>query len=273
VPEFPSVSKESHAHEFWRGDQFGIDPGGTHPEDLRLYTRTERILLIGLILAGIIGCAAGVPFSISVLNDPAAGGPINPIMVWLRAFMEALFLLTPASVLGMWLGRKMNLTRISERVQSFIIPSIIVGLALAIPGLVGRFSIPQGDFGPGMSNPTPLEWLFRSLSAALTEEIFFRLGLMTLFVWIIRFIVKKPTFDKSSFWIGNLLAALVFAGAHLQPVLSIDVPNWNLVILIVVFNSFAGVVLGWLYVRYCLLAAIFAHFIADFVQHVIPRLI
>lgn len=240
---------------------------------MRLFARKDRILLFGLILAGLIGSAAGVPFSISVLNDPAAGGPIDPQTIWLRALMEALFLLTPASVLGLWVGEKMDITRISERVHSYIIPSVTVGLALAIPGLMGRFIFTQGDFGPGMSNPTPFEWLLRSLSAALTEEIAFRLGLMTLLVWLIRVIVRKTAFDKPSLWMGNLLAALVFAGAHLPPVLSVDVPNWNLVILIVVFNSLAGVVLGWIYVRYCLLAAIFAHFVADFVQHVIPRLV
>ena len=124
-----------------------------------------------------------------------------------------------------------------------------------------------------MNNPTPLEWLLRSLSAALTEEIFFRLGLITLFVWIIRFIVRKPAFDQSSLWIGNFLAALVFAGAHLPHVLLADAPNWSLIVSIVVFNTIGGVVLGWLYVRYCLAAAIFAHFVADFVQHVIPRVI
>lgn len=208
-----------------------------------------------------------------MLDDPAAGGPISPQTVWLRALGEAVFFIVPASVLGLWLGKRMDITRISERVQSYILPSVTMGLTLAIPGLIGRFIIPQGDFGPGMGNPSPLEWLFRSLSAALTEEIVFRLGMMTLFVWMIRLIVKKPAFSNPSLWVGNLLAALVFAGAHLPPVLSVDAPNWNLVILIVVFNSLAGVVMGWLYVRYCLLAAIVAHFFADFVQHVIPRLI
>ena len=187
--------------------------------------------------------------------------------------MEAMFFLVPSSVLGLWLVRKMDLARISGRVHSFIIPSIVVGLALAIPGLVGRVIFSQEDFGPGMNNPTPLEWLLRSLSAALTEEIAFRLGLMTLFIWVIRLIVRKSSFDEPSMWIGNLLAALVFAGAHLPQVLLVDVPNWNLVVLVVVFNGLAGVVMGWLYVRYCLLAAIVAHFVADFVQHVIPRLI
>ncbi len=193
--------------------------------------------------------------------------------VWLRALLEAVFLLAPASILGLWLGKKMDIARISEKVNSFIVPSIAIGLALATPGLVGKAIVPEGDFGPGMSNPTPLEWLLRSLSAALTEEIFFRLGLMTVFIWIIRFIARKPAFDKPSLWIGNLLAALVFAGAHLPPVLSVDSPNWNLLILIVVFNGLGGVAVGWLYIRYCLLAAISAHFLADFVQHVIPRLI
>ena len=187
--------------------------------------------------------------------------------------MEIVFLLIPSSIFGLWLVRKMNLARISMRVPSFIIPSVAAGLALAIPGLMGRIIVPQGDFGPGMSNPTALEWLLRSLSAALTEEIAFRLGLMTLFIWLIRWIVRKSSFDEPSSWIGNFLAALVFAGAHLPPVLSVDVPNWNLILLIVVFNTIGGMVMGWLYVRYCLLAAVFAHFIADLVQHVFPRLI
>ena len=238
-----------------------------------MFTRADRNRLIGLILAGLVGCAAGVPLSIAVLNDPAAGGPVSPQAVWLRALVEAVFLLAPASFLGMWLGRKVDLARISDRLPSFILPSVSVGMALAVPGLVGRVVVPEGDFGPGMGNPTPLEWLLRSLSAALTEEIFFRLGLLTLFVWMIRLMVKKPEFKGASVWTGNLLAALVFAGAHLPPVLSVDVPNWSLIIMIVVFNTIAGVIMGWLYVRYCLMAAIFAHFIADVVQHVIPRVL
>jgi hypothetical protein len=261
-----------HAPEFWRRDLIGHDIERPFAKDLRLFSGQDRILLFWLILAGLIGCAAGVPLNIAVLNDPAAGGPIDPQTVWFRALREFMFLLIPASVIGLWLARKMNLARISERVSSYIIPSIAVGLAIASPGLIGRIIIPQGDFGPGMANPTPLEWLLRSVSAALTEEIFFRLGLMTLFIWLIRVVVRKSSFNEPSLWIGNFLAALIFAGAHLPPILSVDAPNWNLIILVVVFNSVAGVIMGWLYVRYCLMAAILAHFIADLVQHVIPRL-
>jgi hypothetical protein len=119
--------------------------------------------------------------------------------------MEAVFLLAPASILGLWLGKKMDMMRIFDRIHAYIIPSITIGLALSIPGLVGRFITPQGDFGLGMNNPTPLEWLLRSLSTRLTEKIFFRLDLMTPFVWITRSILKKSGFNKPSLWIWNLL--------------------------------------------------------------------
>lgn len=33
--------------------------------------------------------------------------------------------------------------------------------------------------------------------------------------WVIRSIVKKPAIDVPSLWVGNLLSALAFAGAHL----------------------------------------------------------
>ena len=79
--------------------------------------------------------------------------------------------------------------------------------------------------------------------------------------------------DDIIFWSGNILAALVFAGFHLPHILSSETPNWNLVYLIIIFNGIAGIALGWLYARYCLLSAIVAHFIADFVQHVVPRIV
>jgi len=220
-----------------------------------------------------------------VLEDPATGGPVDPQTIWLKALGEALFLLAPASAVGIWLGRKEGLgapilTQLTARVngttkqiRSILVPSIIVGLVIAVPGLIAWFTLPEDTFGPGVTNPTPIEWLLRSLSAALTEEIFFRLGLIALFVWIIRFVVRKTAIEKPSLWVGNFLAALIFAGAHLPNVLSSGSPDWNMVIMIILFNSLAGLILGWLFIQYGLISAILAHFIADFVQHVIPRML
>jgi hypothetical protein len=252
---------------------------------LTAHRKTVFALFLILFFAGLFGCAIGVPFSIAVLDDPAAAGPVDPYTVWLRALGEALFLLAPASVAGILLGSKVGLgapiltgliTRApgtSKQIRESLAPSIIVGIAIAVPGLIAIFTLPKDAFGPGMANPTPFEWLLRSLSAALTEEIFFRFGLMTLFVWIIRSILKKTAIKKPSLWIGNFLAALIFAGAHLPNILSSGQPDWNIVILVIVFNSLAGLIMGWLFIRYGLISAILAHFVADFVQYVIPRIL
>jgi membrane protease YdiL (CAAX protease family) len=42
---------------------------------------------------------------------------------------------------------------------------------------------------------------------------------------------------------------------------------------IVTLNAAIGMVLGWLFMRYGLVSAILAHFVADVVQGVIPRLV
>ena len=122
---------------------------------------------------------------------------------------------------------------------------------------------------PGLNNPNTFEWLLRCLSAALTEEIFFRFGLMTFFVWALRAIIKKPAIDRPSLWVGNLLAALAFAGAHLP---QLTFHGWSLLVPFVMFSGGAGVVMGWLYVRYGLVSAIAAHFIGDLMVYVVPRL-
>jgi hypothetical protein len=246
--------------------------------------RTDRLLFVGLCLAGLLGSLIGVPYTISVLMDPAAGGPIDPRAAWLSGAAEALLLLAPASAVGVWLGDKVNLgpwvlrELVSKapgawrRVRSSLGTPMAVGLALGVLGFA-QYLIPEGALGPGLDNPSTFECSLRCLSAALTEEILFRLGLMTLFVWVIRSIVSKPALDAPSLWAGNVLAALLFAAGHLPHMLTFGTPGPRIVIPIVVFSSFAGTLMGWLYMRYGLIAASVAHFIADLVVHVIPRLL
>ena len=52
---------------------------------------TYRLLFAGLFLTGLLGSLIGIPFTIAVLMDPAAGGPVDPQMVWLSALGEAIF--------------------------------------------------------------------------------------------------------------------------------------------------------------------------------------
>ena len=93
---------------------------------------------------------------------------------------------------------------------------------------------------------------------------------MTLFAWIFRSFVIKSDSKEPSLSISNLLAALLFAAAHLPGHVSAEAATLGLVLGILIFNSLAGMIMGWLYARYGLLSAVLAHFTGDVVGYVIP---
>lgn len=253
----------------------------TDVNDLVTNQTADRVLFVWLLLAGLFGSLIGVPGAIAVLRNPGAGGAADPQVVWLSVVAEVLFFLTPASAVGVWLGKRVGLGSglrdlVSglpggwKHVRSGLPPAMLVGLALGVVGFFAQNAIPKSALSPGLNNLNTFEWIFRCLHAALTEEIFFRLGLMTFLVWALRSIVKKPAMEVPSLWIGNLLAALVFAGAHL-PQLMFQTYGWGLLLPFVLVSGGAGMIMGWLYMRYGLIAAVVAHFIVDLVVYVIPR--
>jgi membrane protease YdiL (CAAX protease family) len=245
--------------------------------------RTDRVLFVGLLLAGLVGSLIGVPYTLAVLMDPAAGGPVDARDVWLSAVVEALFFLAPASAVGVWLGRRVGLgPRLlrelipgmhgrGKDLRSSLVAAVLAGLTLGVVGL-WQYSLPEGALGLGLDNPTTFEHLLRALSAALTEEILFRLGLLTLFAWVIGSVAKRPVPDAPSQWAGNLLVAPIFFAGHLPHILAFGSIGWNLLLPIFAVGSMASIVMGWLYMRYGLISAVVAHFIVDLVVCVIARL-
>ncbi len=240
----------------------------------------DQALFLWLFAAGCLGVLAGIPFSFALLEDPAVSAIYDSRTLIRDAVVEALILLPLASAVGLWLGKRTGLgarlphdfvsrsPKLSTRVRVILTKSAIVGLAIGGVAMAAESSAPEGALGAGLRNPTPLEWVMRSFSAAMTEEIFFRLGLMTFFVWLLRSVVRKPEFDEGSLQAGNVLAALVFGAAHL-PNLITGTFSAEIVTGVLIFNGAAGVAMGWLYQRYGLISAMGAHFIADAIK-VIP---
>ncbi len=239
--------------------------------------RTDRVLFVWLLLTGWFGVLAGLPWTLAVLRDyPSTGW-------WWEAAGDALFFIPASAAIGVWLGKKVGLgSELRElvsgtpgcwkQVRLALVPGTLVGLTLGALGLISQNVIPKDALIPALNNPNTLEWLLRCLSAALTEEIAFRFGLMALFVWIIRAIVKRPAIHTPSLWIGNLLSALVFAAAHF-PQLELQRYGLSLFVPFVVSSSGTGMIMGWLYMRYGLVSAIAAHLVTDLVIYVIPRLV
>jgi membrane protease YdiL (CAAX protease family) len=151
------------------------------------------------------------------------------------------------------------------------VPGTLVGLTLGVTQLLSQNVMPKDVLIPALNNPNTFKWLLRCLSAALTEEIAFRFGLMSLFAWIIWSILKRPALHAPSLWIGNLLSAVVFAAAHF-PQLEHQRYGLGLLIPFAVTSSGVGIILGWLYMRYGLVSAMAAHLVTDLLIYVIPRL-
>ncbi len=242
--------------------------------DALMDQRTYRVLFVWLLLAGLFGALIGVPWVVAVTRDPGTA--------W-RLAGSSLLQLVPACAVGVWLGPKVGLgsglrklvSRTPgawEAVRAGLVPGTFVGVGIGAVVLLGVSSMPGDALIPGLDNPTIFEVLLRCLSAGITEELTFRFGLMTLLVWAARAVFKRPATNATSQWVGNLLAAVLFGAAHL-PGLPADAWNPALLVPIVMVNAAAGMLMGWLFMRYGLVSAIFAHFVADVVHGVVPRLV
>jgi Type II CAAX prenyl endopeptidase Rce1-like len=245
--------------------------------DAVMNQRADRVLFVLVLLAGWFGVLVGLPWALAVLRDyPNTGW-------WWEAAGDLLFFIPASAAVGVWLGKKVSLgSGLRElvsgtpgcwkQVRWTLVPGTLVGLTLGALGLISQNVIPKDALIPALNNPNTFEWLLRCLSAALTEEIAFRFGLMSFFVWIIWAVVKRPAIHAPSLWIGNLLSALVFAAAHF-PQLELQRYGLSLLIPFIVSSSGTGMIMGWLYMRYGLVSAIAAHLVTDLMIYVIPRLV
>ncbi len=94
-------------------------------------------------------------------------------------------------------------------------------------------------------------------SAAVGEEIFFRLFLMSGVVWIAG---KKIEKAETSAWIGIIVSAAVFASAHLTQSAEI---SWLAVVRTLLLNGAGGLIMGWMYWKRGWVSAVLVHFTAD----------
>jgi membrane protease YdiL (CAAX protease family) len=154
--------------------------------------------------------------------------------------------------------------------------------ACALGGLAGAvvFVLDRYVFGaftaPVTAAQAAAPWWTRLLASfygGIAEELFMRLGLMTLIVWITWKIKADADGNPTStgVWTAILLASLVFGLGHLPAnarTMGVEITS-VLVVQTAVLNMIAGVLFGWLYWKRGLEAAVTAHFSADIVLHVL----
>lgn len=133
----------------------------------------------------------------------------------------------------------------------------------AEPALRARFVDEAGS--PGWK-----QWVI-AFDSAILEELFFRLLILSCFVWLARRLTAAAAGPPAALtlWVPNLLAALAFALAHVPRWLALAPGDLAVPATVVALNVAAGLLFGYLFVRRGIETAMVAHFAADVVLHVL----
>jgi hypothetical protein len=111
-----------------------------------------------------------------------------------------------------------------------------------------------------------------SLGAAVAEEAWFRLGLMTFLVWVLTKIFRSGEVNSSIVWFVIVISALAFGLVHIPQLLSYGAGSLFAVSGTILGNLVVGLLYGWCYWKLGLSSAMLAHFSVDIVIHVLQAL-
>lgn len=115
--------------------------------------------------------------------------------------------------------------------------------------------------------------LLVSISAAIGEEVWLRLGVMTILAWLLVRILGQTDLTPGVAWTAILVSAIAFGAIHLPQLAAAGAASPIGIAATMLGNTLVGIACGWLYWRHGILSAIVAHFAIDVVLHVVPALI
>jgi membrane protease YdiL (CAAX protease family) len=254
--------------------------------------------LFFILLAGAtLGLVAVVPYSLALQSDTSLASAAQQagMPLWLLIAIQ----LAPQAILfgiviwvGLSLARSVGLglplledllrgNNINAALRRILPISVILGVILGLliialdsyvfqPALLAQMG-ENALAGDSAVNPAAWKGLLASLYGGINEEILLRLFLMSMFVWLGRFVHRNTDGSPglAVLWIANVLAAVIFGLGHLPATAAMVALTPLVVIRAIVLNGIGGVGFGYLYMKHGLEAAIIAHFSADMILHVL----
>lgn len=235
-------------------------------------------------VASVIGAAAILPYQFGMLkekieedkrNNPGKKVPPTPILK-LISLLQSVILLGIASFIGTKLAPKVDLhwwlvdnwlygNEIPYSVPIVIIIAIIIGFAVSLfiilLDMVFAKKMPKLE----IEMPTRKQSLLASLYGGISEEVLTRLFVMTLVVYVAAWI----GLGDISYWLGILLAAILFGILHLPAVFQLYGKSGIVIFRTIFLNAVPGIIFGILYWYYGIEIAMIAHFTGDIGLHVI----
>jgi membrane protease YdiL (CAAX protease family) len=239
------------------------------------------ILLLTCILANI----AVLPYASSLGLLRVAELPIPlPIAILVQIIQASIFSVITIFV-GLFLGKKVGLgapiledwlqpESTGKNFRPILKISIVSGVLVAI----SLFILDRFAFGYFIEPVTAFQekaplWqrILVSFYGGIGEEIFMRLFLVTLIIWVIQKLmrIRESKSIAPAAWVSIIVVSVVFGLGHLPMTATFTTITPLVIIRGIVLNGIAGIVFGWLYWKKGLEAAIISHFSADIVLHVI----
>ncbi|MEE4161342.1 MAG: CPBP family intramembrane glutamic endopeptidase [Woeseiaceae bacterium] len=207
--------------------------------------------------------------------------------VWLRSTVALLLVTTPLAGLGLRLGsriglgtpvlsallagRQGSLRQLRGTAARSAAWGLSVGALLWALRIVTEPDLPPAL--PELGHRGVEGGLLVALAAAVGEEVWLRLGVMTIVAWLLTRVRAGSGLTPSIAWVAITVAAVAFGAIHLPQLAAAGAATGVGVAATLAGNMLVGVLCGWLYWRHGLLAAMFAHFFVDLVLHVLPALV
>lgn len=244
-----------------------------------------------LLAAGLVGTALMLPYAFALQLKPGSDGkplttkngkPLPPTWVMaLASLLQSGVLLAGATFFGLLAAGRLGLglpvlqaALQGQPLTGLIGVRLLVAVIAGVGGTLGLILLERFVFLPRVSkaltgSDTRISLWKRFLAGfygGIAEEILLRLFMMSGLAWLISLVWKDAT---AALWLANVLAAVLFGLGHLPATRAITPLTPMVVIRALALNGLLGIVLGYLYMRYGLETAMFAHFTADVVIHVI----
>ena len=245
--------------------------------------RPVLLPLFALLLLTLVTQLGSLPY-IMGRSEQMPSASNHSLQFMAMATVVIVFVLTvPLAGLGLWLGGRVGLGA-----------PLLTDLLTRRPGAGGRLrrdamlAVPLG-LGVGvilrmvimphlqpelleLEHPGVLAGLLASAGAAVAEETWCRLGLMTILAWSVARLLGHSEIQPVVAWPAIVLAALAFGLIHLPSLARFGAPTPTSIAFVLLGNGIVGVLEGWLYWRRSLVAAILAHFAVDLILHVVPAM-
>lgn len=235
----------------------------------------SRKFLAALLLLSMIAVASLMLMPVEDLVPADAGMPplmiralalISPTMLTLAALAAGYFL-TPklgldAPFLRSWARGQTDFGILKTQLGPGLAGAILAGGALLLYGIL---FLPQLEAAAKPEAAALLQFGFppitRLLYGGIGEEIIMRWGLMSLVAWSgWKLAGKTATASPAIMWAAIAITALLFGVGHLPMAFTLmDSPPALIVAAIIGFNALVAIIFGWLFWRYGLESAIFAH--------------